>query len=346
MSKFVLLYDCPFDKCDKLWLYNGLNDFSEVQVIDIIPKTTYLSLTKKFEKIKLGRILLRFVAFFQSIKAIIHSNKNDIIVVWNYFGGVFLNQILNFFRINRKVVSFCWIELPKKKNYKKTKKCLENDNFIPIINDINLEKEFIELFNLKKWNGFMLPDVYDDNENFILPTYKKTKKYCFSGGLNNRDWETLMKTATNLPDIDFIIVTDKKDVISIDIPKNVKHYTNLPRNEYYNLMKDSYLTICPLKENRVSGLINILKSLQYGIPCITTNLDVTASYFSKDYSNLILFEKNNNEDLKEKILNLWNLEEDKYLKISKNMQNYIRTEFDPSNNVKKLIKELKKRKWL
>ena len=346
MSKFVLLYDCPFDKCDKLWLYKGLTNFGDVKVIDVIPKVTYLGLTKKFSKIKLGKILLRFVAFFQNLRAIIHSNKDDIIVVWNHFGGVFLNQTLNFFKIKRKVVSFCWIELPKKKNYKKIKRCLENDNFIPIINDSNLKNQFIELFNLKKWNGFMLPDVYDDNEKFSLPIYKKEKKYCFSGGLNNRDWGTLIKVATNLSNIDFVIVTDKEDIKSITIPKNVKHYTNLQKKEYYSLMKNSYLTICPLKENRVSGLINILKSLQYGIPCITTNLEVTASYFSKNYSDIILFEKNNDEKLKEKIAYLWNLNADDYLKISQNMQEHIKKKFNPTNNVEKLINELKKRKWL
>ena len=346
MSKFILLYDCPFKNCDKLWLYDGLSKYGKVKVVDIIPKTTYLKLTKQFRTIKLGRVLLRIVVFFQSIRAIIISKKDDIIIVWNHFGAVLLNKILNCLKIKRKVVSFCWFDLPKKKNYKKIKKCLINDNFIPIINDNNLKEQFIKLFDLKKWNGFMLPDVYDDSEKFIEPNYNKNKKYCFAGGFNNRDWKTLIEVAQNNKKIDFIIVADRDDVKSLNIPKNVTLYTNIDKKEYYSLMKKSYITICPLKENRVSGLINILKSLQYGIPCITTNFDVTSSYYHKEYRNIVLYNKNDCVDLKNKITFFWNLKSDDYLKISKDMQNYVKTEFNPDNNIKKLVKELKNRKWL
>lgn len=345
MKKILIIYDCPFKECDKLWVYNELKKYTDVKVIDIIPKTTYLKLSKKFQKIKLGKIILRFVALFQCIRAIISSKKDDIIVVWNYFGGVFFNQVLKVIRIKRKIVSFCWIELPKKKNYKKIKNCLVNDNFIPIINDKNLENSFIKLFDLQRWNGIMLPDVYDDNERFIEPVFNKNNKYCFAGGFNNRDWKLLIKVAEQIPNLDFIIVTDK-NAIKDNIPNNVILYENIEKKQYYNLMKNAFITICPLKENRVSGLINIIKSIQYGIPCITTDFSVTSMYYDNHSKSLLLYNNNDYNDLKDKINNFLNINNTQYIKIVNDLQLYMKKEFNPQNNIKKLVNELKNRNWL
>lgn len=348
MNKFVLLYDCPFKKCDKIWVYNGLKKYRMVKVIDIIPKTTYLKLALFLPKIKIGKVMLRFVVFFQSFRAIISSNKNDIIIVWNYMGGILMNQLLSFFKVKRKVVSFCWIDLPRKKNYKKVKKCLLNNNFIPIINDKRLEKKLVDLFDLETWNGLFLPDVYDDKEKFLDPIYieDKNNRYCFAGGLNNRDWDVLIDCAKKLKEIKFVIVSNRGAIERDDIPENVQLYEDLEKKEYYKMMKESFITICPLKEDRVSGLINIIKSIQYGIPCITTKLEVTSQYYPLKAKSNLLYQQNDIIDLINKIKKTWDITQKDYEKIVNKLQKHIKNEFDPNNNVKKLYSKLKKKKWL
>ena len=47
MSKFVLLYDCPIKKCDKLWLYEGLKKYGEVKLVETGIPITYFKLSRK-----------------------------------------------------------------------------------------------------------------------------------------------------------------------------------------------------------------------------------------------------------------------------------------------------------
>ena len=119
----------------------------------------------------------------QNIKAIFSSKRNDIIVTWSKEQGIALNNICYILKIKRNIVSFCWISLPqKKRKYKAIKRCLLNDKFIPIINDINLENKYKNLFNLNNWNGIYLPDVFDNKDKWIKPEYKN-EQYVFGGGL-------------------------------------------------------------------------------------------------------------------------------------------------------------------
>ena len=111
-------------------------------------------------------------------------------------------------------------------------------------------------------------------------------------------------------------------------------------------MKKSYITICPLKENRVSGLINIIKSIQYGIPCITTDLDVTSIYYPEEIKKDLLFERKNEEELKRKIIECYSISKEKYIELATKLQKHLKENFNPNKNVKDLIDELKRRKFI
>lgn len=346
-KNFILLYDCPIDKCDKIWLYNGLKKIANVKIIKTGIRISYFKLSRLFPKLKIGKIFLRFFVLIQSLKAIIYSNEEDIIVTWSNFQGVFLSSLCMKFKINRKIVSFNWIDIPDKSKYKKTKKILENEKVIPIINAKYLEKEFIKKFKLKKWNGFFLPDVFDDKKKFIKAEYEKKERYCFAGGVNNRDWETLINVLKELPKIKCVIVAGKNAINNNQLPNNIKYLEEIPAKEYYNLMEGAFLTICPLKENKVSGLINIIKSIQNGIPCITTDWDVTSIYYPKRLKqSKLLYKKNDKESLKRSIEYCWNLNKNEYIKISEEMQNYLQNNFNPQMIIETLRKELIRRKWL
>ena len=346
-KKFILLYDCPIDKCDKIWLFDGLKKIADVKIIKTGIRISYFKLSRMFPKLKIGKIFLRFFVLVQSLKAIIYSDEEDIIVTWSNFQGVLLSTLCMRFRINRKIVSFNWIDLPDESKYKKIKKILENKKVMPIINAKYLEKEFIKKFKLKKWNGFFLPDVFDDKEEFKMAEYEKKEKYCFAGGVNNRDWETLIDALKELPEMKCIIVAGKNDINSNQLPNNVMHLEEISAKEYYNLMKGAFLTICPLKENKVSGLINIIKSIQYGIPCIATNSDVTSIYYPERLKQSeLLYKKNDKESLEKSLKYCWNLSKDEYIQLSKEMQKHLKNNFNPYIIIETLKKELIKRKWI
>lgn len=342
---FVLLYDCPLKNCDKLWLYEGLQKYGEVKVISTGTKKTYFRIARFMPRIKLGKILVLILTYYQVIRALFQSNKNDIMVTWNVSQGVVMENLCKRFNIKRKIISFCWIELPTR-NKKQFLTCLREKNFISIINNINLENDFKRMFKLKEWNGFFLPDVFDDKDEWIEIKDSIKKEYVFSGGVNNRDWSTLISAAEQTPNIKYILVTGKSDIKNKPQRDNITFYEELPANEYYKLMKGAYLTICPLKDNKVSGLINIIKSNQYGIPCITARLDVTTMYYPKEFKELLLYSKNDVEDLKKCIIEMWRLKKEEYKGVAEKCQKYLRKNYDPSVNVDKLIAEIRKRGWL
>lgn len=341
--RFVLLYDCPMKNNCKMWLYEGLKKYDDVKIIPALTrKKTYFEISRFMPRLKIGRIVILLLTFVRAIICIIVSNKNDVIVVWANKQGCMLENICSRLRLKRKIVSFMWISMPKYAK-KAASRSFKNPNFMPIINNLVLEKEFINSFDLKKWNGLFLPDVFNDRRSFNMPEYGKVDKYVFAGGSNNRDWETLIKVTKDTPDIKYIVVCDKGKIGTH--PNNMIVKENLPADEYYALMEKAFVTICPLKENRTSGLVNILRSAQFGIPCISTKLDVTAMYYSASMRAL-LYHRNDYEDLKKKIIYLYNLGEKEYIEIAKNFQNYIKKNFSPEENMKKLIEELKKRKWI
>ncbi len=185
MNNFVLLYDCPLETCDKMWLYEELKKYGNVKLISTGVSKTYFRISRMFPKFKLGVIIVKILILIQIFKAIFNSNKDDIIVTWSIEQGLTLNSICQLLKIKRKkIISFCWLSLPKRKTtFKKMKKCLENENFIPVINNSELEQKFIKLYNLSKWNGIYLPDVYDENDKWLKPIYPTHSQYVFGGGL-------------------------------------------------------------------------------------------------------------------------------------------------------------------
>ncbi len=256
-----------------------------------------------------------------------------------------MNHICSIFKIKRKIVSFSWIGLQYKRMYKKITKCLNNENFMPIINDKNLKKEFIDYYKLKSWHGFYLPDVYDENNEWLNPKFDKKEKYIFAGGVNNRDWDTLISVVKETPEIKYIIVSGKNDIKNKYLSNNIEYFEELPTEEYYGKMKNAFITICPLKDNKVSGLINIIKSIQYGIPCITTDLNVTSIYYPDSMKNL-LYEKNNPKMLKDIVYDLYSMDNTEYENVVKKLQEKLQEDFNPQKIVKKLIDEMKNRKWI
>lgn len=136
----------------------------------------------------------------------------------------------------------------------------------------------------------------------------------------------------------YIIVTGKNDIKSSEKFNNVKIYEEISAKQYYDLMKESFITICPLKENRTAGFINLIKSIQYGIPCISTDLNFIKVYYSNKMQKDLLYNLNDKEDLKEKIIKLYSISKEEYESIANECQEYLKDNINPQKNVSKLMK--------
>lgn len=344
MKNIFILFDCPLKTCDKLWLYTYSKKYGNVKAFGVCKKTSKLELF--IPKLRIGKLLTVVLFLFQCIQVLFVSKKNDLIIAWNYKQGLILSELCQKFKISRYIVSFNWIFVPKLRR-NKVLNALHNENFIPVINSRKLENEISLEFNLEKWNGFFIPDTYNDSDSFYSPQVMQ-EKYVFAGGRNNRDWNILFESAEKLPNVKFKIVISKEELsIFKDLErhqlKNLELYNEISETDYYQLLRNSYLVVCPLKEDRVSGLINIIKAFQYGKVCISTNLGAASLYYPDSLKKKLLYENNN---LKDCIEYWWNISSERYIENAIKLQEYLVSEFSPEVLVDNLFDELKKRGWL
>lgn len=342
MQRCFILYDCPLKSCDKLWLYEQLKlQFSDVKSVETLCCHSLTWIKYSY----FGKLFVFYLILSQCIRVICQSNSKDIIITWSNLQGLILNQIVLLLHLQRKTISFNWIGIPTRKTMALSKKALNNRLFIPVINSPELKEQIVNKFNLSIWYGILLPDIYDSYDSFIVPKYKVDSRYCFTGGMNNRDWDTLIKIAEKLPNIKFICVALKKDwsIPQELLPSNITLYHDLPAREYYDLLKNAYLTIFPLKENKVSGLINIIKSFQYGVIALITKIPSTERYYPKEENLLLKFQDVNG--IVEKIEEIYSFSKEEYERKAKCLQNYLINNFSPQKVVQDLIDNLQLKNW-
>ena len=139
----------------------------------------------------------------------------------------------------------------------------------------------------------------------------KSNDIIFVGNDGNRDIKTLIEIAKNLPKLNFIFVSDNKNLRDFYLP-NLKIFNGSWANnlltdiELRSLYKSSKLTIIPLLESsQPSGQSVALQSMAVGTPVIITK---TEGFWDLDEFNDdkdLFFALNNNIDLwTEKIENI------------------------------------------
>lgn len=125
--------------------------------------------------------------------------------------------------------------------------------------------------------------------------------YVFSGGHTNRDYETLLECAENMPRIKFIVVWSQYTKVRHSIPANVKVYTDLEGPEFYRLLAKSRLVVIPLlKKGFSSGQTVATESMQCGKTTIYCDYENVSQYFD-DGMNGILYVSGDARSLKSAI---------------------------------------------
>ena len=340
-SKILVFLDAPYIKSDYSWFYDYISEYGNVHLMT--SNHIEYRLGRWRPMTFLGKIIHIIMYLKQSICILFQTTSNYIIITRSHGQGLIMNYLCRILHIKRMIVGFNWIDVPKKTYKKIAYYALINEHFIPVINDKRLEYKIKKLYSLKKWNGIFIPDTYD-LKDLIIPPKPKNEKYVFSGGINNRDWLVLVEAARKTPEINYIIVVNKFvwDKLNINVPHNVKLYYDLNEDMYYKLMEGAYLTICPLKEDRVSGLINIIKSHQYGIPAISTDYHPVRQYYPECIKSAFLFKCGDSQQLADLIKMNINLNDETYVKLSCVLQKHLLHNFNPRKQIAYLMGCLRK----
>lgn len=338
--KFAVFYGVPTYCDDNTWLHEELSKYSETRVIEV--SDFWYKIGRFHPRSKLGIGIHVIMYFIQAIILILRTKTDDIVFTRDHGSGLIMSCLTKMFNIKRKIIAFNWIEMPKQHYRKIAEYALKNDDYIPVVNDKRLLAALKKEFQLNSVKGVFFPDLYNTKDSFIKPKIKQPK-YIFCGGVNNRDWETVIKAAKKNEDKIFKIVVSKycwryKNYM---LPSNIELFFDLAEDEYYSLLRGAYLSVVPLKYDKVSGLINIIKSHQYGIPCITNSKGVTSIYIPDELKNLLQYGgEDKAESVSKKLNYIYGMSGEEYLHVCNELQNYLIREFSPKKLVKELIQSI------
>lgn len=116
------------------------------------------------------------------------------------------------------------------------------------------------------------PQVAATNDFAVAGTYISAV------GGEGRDHRTLMRAAAVLPHIPFIVVCRPHNPLP-DIPPNVTVHTNLDGAKTWRIVKDSALTVVPLRSAETCcGHITIVGADLLGVPVVATRSAATTEY--------------------------------------------------------------------
>ena len=331
-SRIIVLLDEPLNGCNKLWLLRGLNEAGlEVKVIPMPVQIFSLE-----QSSKIGKLMARILVILQASIAIMYSKRKDVIFCWNHWTGIYVNLLGHVFA--KRIISYNWLTPSNNRltrwmlNF-----ALKNKRLWAITNS-NQNKELLERkFNLKKQNNIVfIPDVYDNLCDMVHDNVSPNDRYVFMGGASNRDWDMFLDVAREFDSVKFIGVASKIEWNeSIVIPDNVIMKFDIKDSDYYSIMEKSYLVLVLLKEEKVAGLINILKAVQLGKLVISSRIDATDQYFPVEQKKYLVG-RGNKEELVGKIKAIFRYSADEYNENLEMMQKYILDNFSPKNAMVKI----------
>jgi len=334
-SKILILLDCSKTTNDKKWLENYF--------LNCKRNVSFLFADKKLSKlIRDGKLVQNyFLQIKQAIISIFQTGSYSTIVCWYSVTGLIVNYLCRSLHLNRKIVIMNWLFNPERRTWTNflEKAAVMNEHCYIMINSRLAIERLIQHYNLGESNTHRLifnPDVYDGEDMFISHNPKSVNdRYFFSGGMTNRDWALYAKIAAAFPTYKFICCALKEDFESkvTNIPNNIVVKYNVPSDEYFNLMQESFTILLPLVSKEASGIINIIKAIQLGKICLVSHSDATAQYFSEDNKSYLM---RSEDDWMHAISDLIKLNDEEYKKQVVNFQTFIIDNYSPESMCKRL----------
>ena len=241
-----------------------------------------------------------FKSFFKILFNRKKIHKSDIILSIGFMTLllVFLNKI-HVIKFNK---IFWWgFFLHNKKIFPLFKilfKILSTDKLHLIVFSKFEKKQYPELLGIKSDNIHYIPygEFSRTSEPDIVPF--QIKDYYFSGGYSNRDYLKLIDVFRTY-NRNLIIICSKNntEILNINIPENIKIFTDLSSDLFEKYLRESKAVIIPFKYNSgAAGQSVMLRCMRNKKAVIVTHTDVILDYVDDGISGIII------NDLKEELV--------------------------------------------
>lgn len=342
MSMIVYIFSQPCENKELQWSIDAAKPSEQVRKIYTKKSLFEIYETENTRFRIIGKYRGYLIRVRQSIQAIIYSKPGDVVVCWEHGTGIIFNALSMLLGNRRRIVICQWLS-PGNKGFRRkykalVKKAALNPMCKNVINMKSAVERWSNYFSVELNNFYYLPDVYSEDITFCHPSLNAG--YCFTGGVNNRDWKLVTELARVFRKIRFVccaLQTDFKDHVCLnEIPPNMELYFNVKHTKYYDLMKEARLILLPLKDNQVSGLVNILAAAEMGILCATSEYEFTEGYY--EHGSRLLLADNELETWEQMIAIIYEMDADEYIEQVIRFQNYIKGNFSPAKGIKDLKK--------
>lgn len=132
-----------------------------------------------------------------------------------------------------------------------------------------------------------------------------SEEYICAVGGEGRDYKTLAEAMAKLPDIKLVIVARGASVAGLEFSSNVRVLTDIPVDEFWNVVRFSKFVVLPLKNEQTNcSHISLVGSMLFGKPILTTRSTGTEDYVVHNGNALIIPPKDV-EALSQNITRLW-----------------------------------------
>lgn len=295
-----------------------------------------------------NKIIAKSMIYKQCLEALMKSHKDDVLICFDQETGLVLNDMIIRFMLNRKIVIMGWLapsgnESSDGSYIKRLKRAAQNIRCRNITNYDEGKKRWIELTNptidnFRVIHDVVNRDIYGDANNRDL----NRGRFCFVGGITNRDWDLSIEIARRFPQMHFIFVSSKvvQDFGDKELPSNIKIIKDIPLDEYYGLLSKAYVCLVPLRTSSPSGLLNIIRASQYRVLCMSSLNPYTDIYYPKNAKWLL---NSSFDDWIENLKRIIEMDESEYRSIAVSIGDHVTRHFSTeygTQELKKIIKEL------
>jgi len=298
-----------------------------------------------YSKSRINRIFILHSQYIHlALRSLVASKNKDIMICFLDVLGFYVFLLSKFFFMKRELIIIN-IMFNNKKDFISVLKrsffriMLASIHVRPTVASSGLTSIYRNIFNLPAKEFSLIHDCYGS-----LGKYKKTFEegngYVFCGGMNGRDWETLVKAAHLLPGIRFVIVGPGKDTLGSNLPSNISYNYDIPFEEFLESVRHCSIVALPLNTEAPAGLIVLFLSALMCKPVITTDNATTKEYIIQEESG-ILVKMNDQDGLAEGIKNLM-INNQKQKEYGEKLYRHVEEIGSPGTFVNKIINLIQK----
>ena len=202
------------------------------------------------------------------------------------------------------VYSFNFTDLPKGKQHSLMTRAFQQPTKFVTYSTVE-RKLYADYFDIPIEKIDMLHWAVHAPKVDLSETPLEAGRYICALGSQGRDYATLIAAMKKLPNIKLVLVANEDSILGLNIPNNVKVYTNIPLAKAQNILAHSEFMALPLRDSQVPcGHVTIVSSMFFNKAIVVTNSLGVQDYIFDDKTGLFC-EPKNADDLSEKIQSLW-----------------------------------------